>query len=297
MASSSESRSSRGVKQLLCGGLAGCAARTTTAPIDRTKILLQTQHLSMPAGAAPKYTGIVQTLSTVVKEEGPLALFRGNLVNCIRVFPYSGCQFVFFDLFKGAISQLGGNDATQAKLNVPQRLTASACAQVVATTVTHPLDLLRLRLAVYRELGGSIPKAAASVWSEGGVVAFYKGLFPTIVSVAPFGAINFTCYDTIKGHVQPTSSLSVGACGAASAMIATSICYPLDVVRRRMQLKGTTYKSTMDASSTIVREEGVLGLYKGQLANLLKTVPNNAVRFIAFEFLKKLVKMEKRHTD
>lgn len=292
-----ETRASRATKQLLCGGLAGCCARTATAPIDRTKILLQTQHLVAATAGPPKYTGITQTLATVLKEEGVLGLFRGNLVNCIRVFPYSGCQFVFFDFFKGTIARVSGNDSANAKLNVPQRLTASACAQVVATTCTHPLDLLRLRLAVYPELGGSIPKAASAVWAEGGPLAFYKGLAPTIASVAPFGAINFTCYDTIKSAYQPTTSLGVGACGAGAAMVAQSICYPLDVVRRRMQLKGTTYSSTTDAFVTIVRQEGALGLYKGLLANTLKTVPNNAVRFVAFEFFKKVVGMEKRGTD
>ena len=37
----------------------------------------------------------------------------------------------------------------------------------------------------------------------------------------------------------------------------------LDTVRRRMQLAGTNYQSTLDAFQTIVRKEGPRGLYKG----------------------------------
>jgi solute carrier family 25 phosphate transporter 23/24/25/41 len=74
------------VDTLAAGGLAGAAARTLTAPLDRVKILMQTEHLTGGGGPA-KYTGLWQSLKRVRAEEGFKGYFRGNLVNCIRVNP------------------------------------------------------------------------------------------------------------------------------------------------------------------------------------------------------------------
>jgi solute carrier family 25 (mitochondrial phosphate transporter), member 23/24/25/41 len=119
----------------------------------------------------------------------------------------------------------------------------------------------------------------------------YKGLGPTLASLAPFVAINFAAYDTLKAHFFPGGNVPQGplyslGMGATAGIIAQTGCYPLDTIRRRMQLKGKNYKSTVDAISTILRTEGALGLYRGILANTLKVIPNNAIRWMVFEHLK-----------
>jgi solute carrier family 25 phosphate transporter 23/24/25/41 len=177
---------------LAAGGLAGATARTITAPLDRVKILMQTEHLTSGGGPS-KYTGLVQSLRRVLMEEGAKGYFRGNMVNCIRVFPYSATQFVTFDYMKRSVCAYTG----EKQPSVPQRLACGAIAGCAASFVTHPLDVLRTRLAVQPELRG-IAHALGSVWQEGGVMGLYKGLGPALVSLGPFVAINFASYDTIK---------------------------------------------------------------------------------------------------
>ena len=58
-----------------------------------------------------------------------------------------------------------------------------------------------------------------------------------------------------------------------------------------MQLNGTAYRSVVDAFPTIVREEGVRGLYKGMLPNLIKIVPNAGIRFLAYDTLKGIMRI------
>ena len=61
-----------------------------------------------------------------------------------------------------------------------------------------------------------------------------------------------------------------------------------------MQLAGTAYKSTFDAFKTIPQKEGIAGLYKGIVPNALKIVPNNGIRFLAYETLKDFFGAEAR---
>jgi solute carrier family 25 phosphate transporter 23/24/25/41 len=145
---------------LLAGGIAGAAARTITAPLDRVKILMQTQRLS-GNGAADKYTSLWQALFRVAREDGIKGYWRGNLANCIRVVPYSATQFVTFEHLKSI-------SFANFLPTIMQRLTYGALAGMAASFVTHPLDVIRLRLAVEPELRG-VMHAFFSLWKEGQV--------------------------------------------------------------------------------------------------------------------------------
>eukprot|EP00940_MAST-03C_sp_MAST-3C-sp2_P002789 g2789.t1 len=280
-------------KQILAGGLAGCTARTFVAPIDRTKILLQTQFVSS-GGSPDKYRGVLHTFRRVVQEEGIANLWRGNVVNCIRVAPYSATQFVSYEQYKEFLTPSDGAEFTTFR-----RLLCGGMAGATATTITHPLDVLRLRIAVTPELKG-IGNAVSHIYAENGLRTFYKGYTPTLLSLSPFIAINFSTFDALKtwyypeGPPEKVEAQVTLLLGAIAGLTAQSICFPLDTVRRRMQLAGTNYKGTLDAFLTIPRKEGIRGLYKGMLPNAIKIVPNNGIRFLAYEFFKSVLGAESR---
>jgi len=268
-------------KQLACGGIAGAVSRTAVAPIDRVKILLQTQKI---LHKDVKYTGLIQTWRTILKEEGFSKLWKGNITNVARVIPYSATQFASYDFFKHWLTP------HNTKQTTAERLSAGALAAITATSLTHPLDVIRLRLAVTPELKGFFD-GFRQIISENGLRSLYKGYTPTIISLAPFIAINFATFDTLKTYVypdrkQPTSTAVILGLGAGAGIFAQTCCYPLDTIRRRMQLKGKNYASTLDAIKTIYAKEGFRGYYHGMLANATKILPNNALRFAMFELLK-----------
>lgn len=273
----------RTLAQLSCGGLAGAVSRSSVAPIDRVKILMQTQHLTNK-GQAAKYVGITGTLRTIAFEEGISKLWRGNVTNVIRVVPYSATQFTSYDFYK---SQLVGDSGRE--LGKIERLCAGALAGMTATSLTHPLDVIRLRLNVQPELTGAID-ACRSIMAEGGARTFFKGYVPTLLSLSPFIGINFATFDILKKTAFPNGdggTLSTLGLGATAGIFAQTCCFPLDTVRRRMQLKGVTYTSTGNAFVTILKEEGITGFYKGMAPNAVKVIPNNAIRFLVYDFLTK----------
>lgn len=67
-----------------------------------------------------------------------------------------------------------------------------------------------------------------------------------------------------------------------------------DVLRRRFQVNtmqglGYQYKSIPDALRTIIFEEGIRGLYKGIVPNLLKVAPSMAASWLSFEVARDLL--------
>lgn len=191
----------RTMKQFIAGGIAGAVARTAVAPIDRVKILMQTQHITYQGET--RYHNILGTMRTVWKDEGLHRLWRGNVTNVVRVVPYAATQFTSYDYFKQHIlrwSTARNSDSGEGpvlELTTPQRLFAGACAGMTATTITHPLDVVRLRLNVQPELRGAWD-AMRSIAQEGLLRGMFKGYVPTVISLSPFIAINFATFDQLQ---------------------------------------------------------------------------------------------------
>ena len=270
--------------QLLCGGIAGATARSFVAPIDRVKILMQTQQLIVKDGKQ-RYNSVMQSLRYIVQNEGISKLWRGNGTNCIRVFPYAATQFVSYDKYKAMLLLEGGT------MTIFRRLFAGALAGATATSLTHPLDVVRLRLSVQPELHG-FKGAIRSVYMEQGMKTFFKGYSATLLSLAPFIAINFATFDQLKFVTYKTFPIledNIGVTlglGACAGLFAQSICFPLDTIRRRMQLPGQHYSSVLNAFKTVFQTEGMKGFYKGMAPNAIKVIPNNAIRFVVYDYLK-----------
>ncbi|KAJ8898964.1 hypothetical protein K2173_008465 [Erythroxylum novogranatense] len=275
----------RDVAIFVAGAIAGAAAKTVTAPLDRVKLLMQTHGVRVGQETAKKGIGFIEAITMIGKEEGIKGYWKGNLPQVIRIIPYSAVQLFAYETYKKLFR---GKDG---ELSVIGRLAAGACAGMTSTFVTYPLDVLRLRLAVepgYRTMS----EIALNMLREEGIASFYYGLGPSLLGIAPYIAVNFCIFDLVKTSLpekykdKAQSSLLTAV---VSAAVATLTCYPLDTVRRQMQMKGSPYKSVLDAIPGIIERDGVIGLYRGFLPNALKNLPNSSIRLTTFDIVKRLI--------
>lgn len=168
------------LRSFLAGGIAGCCAKTTVAPLDRVKVLLQAHNHHY------KHLGVFSTLRAVPQKEGYLGLYKGNGAMMIRIFPYGAIQFMAFEHYKTLIT---------TKLGVSghvHRLMAGSLAGMTAVICTYPLDMVRVRLAFQvkgeHTYTGIIHAFKTIYAKEGGFLGFYRGLMPTILGMAPYAA-------------------------------------------------------------------------------------------------------------
>ena len=277
------------------GGVAGAVSRTVVSPLERLKILYQVQS----AGRTEYQLSIYKALKKMWTDEGWRGFMRGNGTNCIRIVPYSAVQFGSYNLYRRFFEQTPGGD-----LNPVQRLFCGGCAGITSVTCTYPLDIVRTRLSIqtasFENLGSRASKPPG-MWAvmknmyknEGGLPGLYRGIIPTIAGVAPYVGLNFMTYESVRHYfTEPGEQSPVWyrklAAGAISGAVAQTCTYPFDVLRRRFQVNtmsgmGYQYKSIFDAVKTIVTQEGVFGLYKGIVPNLLKVAPSMASSWFSFE--------------
>ncbi|PON82471.1 Mitochondrial carrier protein [Trema orientale] len=313
-------------KSLVAGGVAGGVSRTAVAPLERLKILLQVQNPH-----SIKYSGTVQGLKYIWKTEGIRGMFKGNGTNCARIVPNSAVKFYSYEQASKSIlwfyRQQTGDE--EAQLSPVLRLGAGACAGIIAMSATYPMDMVRGRLTVQTEKSPrqyrGIFHALSTVLREEGFRALYKGWLPSVIGVVPYVGLNFAVYESLKDWLIKTkpfglvedSELSVTtrlACGAAAGTVGQTVAYPLDVIRRRMQMvgwkdaasvvagegKGKTpleYTGMVDAFTKTVRHEGFGALYKGLVPNSVKVVPSIAIAFVTYEKVKDILGVEMRISD
>uniref|UniRef100_A0A0D3EM34 Uncharacterized protein n=1 Tax=Oryza barthii TaxID=65489 RepID=A0A0D3EM34_9ORYZ len=218
-----------------------------------------------------KGIGFLEAIAEIGKEEGLKGYWKGNLPQVIRIVPYSAVQLFSYEVYKKFFRRKDG------ELTVFGRLAAGACAGMTSTLVTYPLDVLRLRLAV-QSGHSTMSQVAMNMLRDEGLASFYGGLGPSLIGIAPYIAVNFCVFDLMKKSVpekyksRPETSL---ATALLSATFATLMCYPLDTVRRQMQMKGSPYNTVLDAIPGIVERDGLIGLYRGFVPNALKNLPNS----------------------
>ncbi|KAI0134676.1 mitochondrial carrier domain-containing protein [Xylariales sp. AK1849] len=279
------------------GGVAGAVSRTVVSPLERLKILFQVQS----AGHTEYKLSVGKALKKMWIDEGWRGFMAGNGTNCIRIVPYSAVQFGSYNLYKKHIFE----KYPGAALNPLERLLCGGIAGITSVCFTYPLDIVRTRLSIQSasfaalrnkptgKLPGMWPTMVAMYKQEGGMSALYRGIIPTVAGVAPYVGLNFMTYEYVRKVLTPEGDKNPSAvrkllAGAVSGAVAQTCTYPFDVLRRRFQINtmsgmGYQYKSITDAIRSIVAQEGIRGLYKGLVPNLLKVAPSMAANWLSFE--------------
>jgi solute carrier family 25 (adenine nucleotide translocator) protein 4/5/6/31 len=285
------------------GGISGAVAKTCTAPIERVKLIIQTQDANprIVSGEVPRYTGIGNCFSRVASEQGISAFWRGNFTNVIRYFPTQAFNFAFKDSIKKLFPKV--DKKTNFAGFVGVNVAAGGLAGAGSLCIVYPLDYARTRLASdvgsgKREFSGlrdCLVKTAAK-----GPRALYNGFGVSVLGIVPYRGTYFGLYDTLR-EINPYHSAG-GVIGFASkfavaqvtAITAGYASYPFDTVRRRLQMQSNKpreewlYKSTGDCFGKIMKNEGFTSFFKGAGANALRTV-GSAMVLVLYDEIKQFV--------
>ncbi|KAI1716996.1 mitochondrial carrier protein [Ditylenchus destructor] len=267
---------------LASGGIAAAISKTAVAPIDRVKILLQVQEASTMITSETRYKGIVDVLVRVPKEQGILALWRGNVANVIRYFPQQAFNFAFNDTYKRIFLQ-GYDKKRDFWKYFAGSLAAGGAAGATSLTFIYPLDFARTRLAAdvgrgtSREFRG-MADCLAKIAKSDGVLGLYRGYWVSVHCIIWYRAAYFGIFDTAKSLISPEKKLNFFATWALAQVTTISsaaVAYPLDTIRRRVMMQSgrqvMQYRNAWDCTLKMLKNEGYLAFYKGGLTNVFRS--------------------------
>jgi len=273
------------------GGVSAAVSKTAAAPIERVKLLIQNQDEMLKTGRlAEPYKGIGDCFARVIKEEGVVSLWRGNLANVVRYFPTQALNFAFKDQFKRMFNFNKDRDGYWKWFagNLASGGAAGACSLLFV----YSLDYARTRLANdnksakkggQRQFNGLIDVYKKTLATDG-IQGLYRGFNISCIGIIVYRGLYFGMYDSLKpvlltGNMRDSffASFLLGWGITIGAGLAS---YPIDTIRRRMMMtsgEAVKYKSSYHAFLEIIKKEGTKSLFKGAGANILRAIAGAGV--------------------
>ncbi|KAI0071131.1 mitochondrial carrier [Panus rudis PR-1116 ss-1] len=293
----------------LAGAAGGIAAMTATYPL----IFLSTRA-AVETKKESKST--YQAVLDIIKREGVLGLYSGLNSSLLGIAVTNGVYYYFYERSRGIIlnSRNGGKG-----LSTLESIIAGLIAGSATTILSNPIWVVQTTQAVRTLDQSSTPADPTQprppiqrlgiiatikhILRKDGLSAFWRGIGPALVLVIN-PVIQYTVFEQLKnllvrrrlaklrgaGPAAATAATAVAVLsdwdyfflGALSKLVATSLTYPYIVVKSRLQAgqaHALRYKSSLDGLLTILKEEGVEGLYKGVGSKLAQSVLTAAILF------------------
>ncbi|KAJ2901080.1 hypothetical protein IWW38_000045 [Coemansia aciculifera] len=294
-------------KNSVAGAGAGCVSSVVTCPLDVAKTRLQYQGVLQERyrqlGYTP-YKGTLNTLRRIFAEEGVHGLYRGLAPMMMGYLPTWAIYFGAYEALKGELSRSLHSEGT-ALVHVLSAMGAGGTTSLV----TNPIWVLKSRFMTqsafteYRY--NSMWHAVQVIRRTEGWRGFYKGLGSSLLGVTHV-AVQFPLYEHLKRYLSACESTVDSQTGlprrlessrillasALSKMVASTVTYPHEVIRTRLQNQSTMpykYRGILHAVSLIYAEEGVRAFYRGLSTNLIRTVPASMMTLLTYELLIRLL--------
>ncbi|CAO3688133.1 unnamed protein product [Rhizopus stolonifer] len=245
----------------------------------------------------------------------------------IRIFPYAAIKFIAFEQYRAILMP------TRAQETSTKQFIAGSLAGVTSVFFTYPLDLIRVRLAydvkegTRPTLSGTIqhiynePAALQRMHGHFHFVNFYRGFLPTVAGMVPYAGVSFwthylvtqLCrYDPLisqytrkplqEGDMNqqllkpPLKTWAELLCGGVAGLVAQTSSYPLEVVRRRMQVGGlmnpNKFVGFIETAKDIYKVKGWKGFYVGLSIGYVKVVPMVAISFAVYDRMKRVLSID-----
>lgn len=261
---------------LISGAVAGIVSRTMVAPIELYRV--QRQNSFIPNA----------TIQNVFKKEGLRYLWKGNGTNCIRIVPQLSINWALYQKLKPMNESLFEDKKIA-------NFVSGVETGVTSMFLTYPLEISRSFLSL--QTNKNKYTGIIDILRKNNIRQLYQGIHASLIGYGLLTGLQFSSYgyinNLIKGTAFDTKLLSGGICGCFSV----TIMYPGDLIRRRLQLQNfdptvPKYNGIIDCIRKIVRSEGIPGLYRGLMANYVKTFPTFAIQFYTLDKMKLFLENE-----
>ncbi|ONK80946.1 uncharacterized protein A4U43_C01F23570 [Asparagus officinalis] len=277
-------------KFLLAGAVSTVISRTCVAPLERIKLECIVK--------GSKHTWL-KVIKWIWVTEGLKGFWKGNMINLFRMVPFKSINFILYDMYIAHLLSV----PEKKEITNHDRLVGGGISGIIPTVICLPLDTIRTRLmAQGGEALGSIGDCCFQMVKNEGFISLYKGLTPALISMGPASAVFYAVYDILKSahlsHKQregdDNKELGVVRTliyGALAGACAETVTYPLEVIRRQLQLQQSARLGLISVFVNITERDGLASLYAGLFPSTLQVLPSAALSYLFYEVMKSILKI------
>jgi solute carrier family 25 carnitine/acylcarnitine transporter 20/29 len=276
------------VNDLVAGSVGGAAQVFVGQPLDTVKTRAQ---------IAPKgmFKGPMDVLAQTVRKEGFFALYKGMASPLLGIAGVNSLLFASYVYSKRIVSPF-------PQLSLKEIAVAGAMAGAANAILASPVEMFKVRMQ--GQYGAATDKKLRDVvkemWRDWGFRnGVMRGYWVTFAREIPAYAGFYTAFEFSKRKFQSKYGDKVPvwallASGSTGGIAYWLSCYPLDVIKSRIQLRqtpptGKPWKYINNEIRVVIAESGITGLFRGLSPSLLRTIPAGASTFAAFELTREFL--------
>ncbi|KAI9840901.1 MAG: Fe(2+) transporter [Sclerophora amabilis] len=183
-------------------------------------------------------------------------------------------------------------------------LGAGAFAGIAEHCVMYPVDNVKTRMQIMSPspsaVYSSVSNALSRISGTEGFRSLWRGISSVALGAGPAHAVYFVVYESVKertgGNVGDAHHPLAAATGGACATIASdALMTPFDVLKQRLQVHDSPYRSLAQAARSVYRNEGLVAFYVSYPTTLAMTIPFTATQFTAYESISKVLNPTKKY--
>ncbi|XP_029993621.1 solute carrier family 25 member 45 [Sphaeramia orbicularis] len=276
--------------EFIAGSVSGALGLAVGHPLDTVKVRLQAQS---------KYKGIFHCVAQTYSNEGIHGFFRGLAFPLLTTGLVNSVVFGCYSNALDYLTESQRQDRSQGKpASAAQVFTAGCFSGLVQVFVCAPIDLVKVRLQGQTNISryrGPLHCVGVILKEEGPRGLFRGGLALALRDVPCYGLYflpyEITCKALTDSGKQP-GTFAILMAGGVAGVVTWAFATPMDVVKARLQMSGAggrDYRGVLHCVTVSVREEGPRVFFKGLLLNSLRAFPVNAVTFLSYEHLMRLL--------
>lgn len=278
-------------KDIFAGTVGGIAQVLVGQPFDTTKVRIQS--------SPNPNTSSIDVIKSLLKNEGPLAFYKGTLLPLIGIGACVSLQFSVNESMKRFFTYV--NDGPN-KMDSKQFFLAGAAGGFATGFLASPIEHVRIRLQIQTkakpgaslQYGGPLD-VMKHLYQTGGITTIYRGFVPTLLRESLGIGIYFMTFEALvqntmrkhdisRNQVESWKLCTYGGLAGYSMWLS---CYPIDVIKSKLQtdvIGYWKYKNSAAVIKDLWKTQGIKGFYVGFMPTILRAAPANAATFLAFEW-------------
>ncbi|CAJ1975418.1 unnamed protein product [Sphenostylis stenocarpa] len=303
-------------REFVWGAVAGAFGEGMMHPVDTIKTRLQSQAI---LNGLQNQKNILQMVRYVWQVDGLKGFFRGVIPGITGSLATGATYFGVIESTKKWTE-----DSHPSLRGHWAHFIAGAVGDTLGSFVYVPCEVMKQRMQVQGTITSRSPvvvkdgiaiksgtqiygyytgmfHAGCSIWKTQGLKGLYAGYLSTLARDVPFAGLMVMFYEALKDVTEYVEQRGIcspnwhgnhsfeglvlgGLAGGLSAYLTT----PLDVVKTRLQVQGSTLRYTgwLDAIRIIWATEGMKGMFRGSIPRITWYIPASALTFMAVEFLR-----------
>uniref|UniRef100_A0A336MCP7 CSON013171 protein n=1 Tax=Culicoides sonorensis TaxID=179676 RepID=A0A336MCP7_CULSO len=177
-------------------------------------------------------------------------------------------------------------------------MTAGAIAGVMEHCVMYPLDSVKTRMQSLSHISTTISTTLGDMIKKEGIMRPIRGMGAVVLGAGPAHALYFGTYEHTKellAKVTVNNNVSYVLSAVTATLIHDAISNPTEVIKQRLQMYNSPYKSVIHCAQMVYQQEGMRAFYRSYMTQLCMNLPYQAIHFSTYEFFQNLLNKERKY--